>query len=231
MLKSRLTAAVCALSSAGFLATWAYSQSPERPKNTANPFSPAANPSRPNEVPGNAIPFSGKSDQPVSETTDDLQLLNPAAAKSSKPSRIMFEANWKNVQVGSKPMHFRQGDRPFVWTIKNTGDNPVEIGNDYGFSISPGDEDFIVDTRLVLSVAGEKSTTVEVKASRVMTQSELSQEPQPTPVYAPTYGPSAAVPTPGGFPTYSPPPPADQFAPANPKGGRKPVATDPNQDS
>ncbi len=96
-------------------------------------------------------------------------------------ARIEFESNWKNVQVGSTPMYFRQGDKPFIWTVKNTGDTPVDVGDDYGFSITPGAEEFIVDVRLVLSVADDKSSSVEVKASRVMTQSELTEPPAPSP--------------------------------------------------
>jgi hypothetical protein len=42
--------------------------------------------------------------------------------------------------------------------------------------VAPGEEEFIVDTRLMLSVADEKTTTVEVKASRVMTQGELTSQ-------------------------------------------------------
>jgi hypothetical protein len=206
MLKSRLTTGVFVFTAACLLATWVYSQAPTQPKNPAGVIT-------------SIDPVTGS---PVSTSTDDTFLLNPAARpKSSNSSRIMFEANWKNVQVGGKPLYFRQGDKSCVWTVKNTGDSPVDIGDDYGFSIAPGQEDFIVDTRLMLSVAADKATAVEVKATRVMTQGELTQEAQPT--MAPTqiavpgqpYSPGAAIPT---FPA----PPTDHFAPANPKGGRKP---------
>jgi hypothetical protein len=209
MSKSRLTTGVYVLAATGLLATWAYSQNPPPLKdpNSKNPS-----------------PFVESN---VSTTTDDLFLLNPdARPKQAKSSRIMFEANWKNVQVGSKPMHFRQADKACVWTVKNTGENPVEVGDDYGFTIAPGDEDFIVDTRLVLSVSAEKTTTVEVKASRVMTKSELTAEPQPTLVVPGTpYAPSASVPTYGAGhvpsnPTYAPP--REEFGPSSSKGGRKP---------
>ena len=190
MLKSQFTSGVYVFTAACLLATWAYSQVPSTRKSPSNQF----------QTPDSAI----------STSTDDTFLLNPAAKpKSAKSSRIMFEANWKNVQVGSKPMYFRQGDKSFVWTVKNTGDNPVEVGDDYGFSIAPGEEDFIVDTRLMLSVANDKATTVEVKASRVMTQSELTQEAQPTLAPSATvvpgqpYVPGAI--TPRGIPTYSQP--------------------------
>jgi hypothetical protein len=204
MSKSRLTTGVYVLTATCLLATWAYSQNPPPLKdpNSRNPS-----------------PFVAP-ESTVSATTDDLFLLNPdARPKQAKSSRIMFEANWKNVQVGSKPMHFRQADKACVWTVKNTGENPVELGDDYGFSIAPGDEDFIVDTRLVLSVSAEKTTTVEVKASRVMTKSELTAEPQPTLVVPGTpYVPGASVPTYNSGPS--------EFAPpSNPKGGRKPSSS------
>ncbi|HVJ68410.1 MAG TPA: hypothetical protein VM510_10520 [Caulifigura sp.] len=135
-----------------------------------------------------------KPESGLSNTTPSSPFPPPAFgdAKPAKSSRILFESNWKNVQVGAKPMYFRQGDKSFVWTVKNTGAAPVEVGDDYGFSIAPGEEESIVDTRLVLTVANDQTTTVEVKASRVMTQSELTAEPKPTPVYQPvnsaTYG-------------------------------------------
>jgi urease beta subunit len=207
MLKSRLTMGVYVFTAACFLATWAYSQAPLTLKKpaatrTSNPFG---------------------SDSAVSVSTDDLPLLNPDAnPKAPKSSRIMFEANWKNVQVGSKPMYFRQGDKSFVWAVKNTGDNPVDVGDDYGFAIAPGEEDFIVDTRLMLSVAAEKTTTVEVKASRVMTQGELTQESQPTPaailkaVPGTPYG-QPAIPDFGPSATFAP---TDTFGPASQKPAR-----------
>ena len=206
MLKSRLTAGVYVFTAACLLATWAYSQAPKSSRNPASVNSATS-----------IDPLTGS---PVSTSTDDAFLLNPHAKKAAKSSRIMFESNWKNVQVGSKPMYFRQGDKSFVWTVKNTGDNPVEVGDDYGFSIAPGEEDFIVDTRLTLSVANDKATTVEVKASRVMTQSELTQESQPTPATPQVMGPSPFEPIPSnGVPTYSPSPtpaaptPNDPFGP------------------
>jgi hypothetical protein len=217
MSKSRLTTGVYVLTATGLLATWAYSQNP----------SPLKNPSS-----KSAAQFVAP-DSTASASTDDLFLLNPdARPKQAKSSRIMFEANWKNVQVGAKPMHFHQADKACVWTVKNTGDNPVEVGNDYGFSIPPGEEDFIVDTRLSLSVTGEKTTTVEVKASRVMTQGELTQEAQPTMAPIQTTVPGAPYIPGAGIPTYNPnqgptyAPPTDQFAPpSNPKGGRKPSSS------
>ena len=123
-----------------------------------------------------------------SSTTPATPFPNPVSGEEKLPksSRIMFESTWKNVQVGAKPMYFRQGDKSFVWTVKNIGDSPVDVGDDYGFSIAPGEEEYIVDTRLVLTVSGDKTTTVELKASRVMTQSELTTEPKPTPASFPT---------------------------------------------
>ncbi|HVJ87929.1 MAG TPA: hypothetical protein VM452_19860 [Caulifigura sp.] len=126
----------------------------------------------------------------VSSTTAPGSSIEPVPTprdpKSSKSNRIMFEASWKNVHIGSKTMHFRQGDRPHVWTVRNTGANPVVLGDDYGFSVDPGEEEFIVDTRLVLFVADDKSTTVEVSASRVMTLGELTVSAEPTPADGPT---------------------------------------------
>jgi hypothetical protein len=183
MTKSRLTAGVyiftAIFTSACLLTTWAYSQSPKPLKNPVNPF-----------------------DAFTSQSADPNTPL-PKEQKTAKPSRIAFEANWKNVQVSSKPVYFQQGNHAFVWTVKNTGDTPIELGDDYGFSIEPGDEDFIVGNRLILSVAGEKTTTVEVKASRVMTQSELTTGVQATTVPGQPYAPGS-VPTYPANPTYSP---------------------------
>jgi len=178
MSKSRLTTGVYAFTAACLLATWAYSQSPKpQPKNAdktePNPFSALGGPFQ--SADPNTLPQA------------------PTVPKPAKSARILFESNWKNVQVGSKPMYFQQGMHSYIWTIKNTGDTAVDLGDDYGFSIEPGDEDFIVGTRVMLSVAGEKTTTVEVKAARVMTQSELTSGVHTT-VPGTPYGPVGGSP-------------------------------------
>ncbi len=91
-----------------------------------------------------------------------------------KTSRITYEANWRNIEITSRPIELQQGDKPFIWTIRNTGKSPVQIGEGYEFSIGPGEEDFIVDTKVALSAAADDVTTVDIRASRVMTRSELT---------------------------------------------------------
>ncbi|QDT53426.1 hypothetical protein Pan44_14430 [Caulifigura coniformis] len=181
-------------------------------------------------------------DAPQGSATPQSGDLRPGGSKSPEPtpvsepakaSRITFESNWKNVEVGAKPMYFRQGDKAFVWTVKNVGENPVEIGDDYGFSIAPGAEEFIVDTRLTLSAAEGKSTKVEVNASRVMTRSELTDSPQPTPGNGPTYAPprgsfapSASFRAAPSIDPFGPSPaPAEPAATAIPKRGQKQSST------
>jgi len=176
-----------------------------------------------------SLPFVDAPQGAAASKSGQQQPGDQPSEQPAKTSRITFESNWKNVEVGAKPVYFRQGDKSFVWTVKNVGENPVEIGDDYGFSIAPGAEEFIVDTRLTLSAAEGKTTKVEVNASRVMTRSELTDAPTPAPGNVPTnspprdaFGPSASFGAPGKDP-FGPSPTLAEPAPTGiPRRGQQP---------